>query len=539
MLAAALAVCAAAAVLRRARIPTPVVLVVAGVVVSFTPVVPDVLIEPKVVLLGLLPVLVFHAAYASSPRAMAAEGHTIAMLAVGLVVVTAVAAAVVAHLAVGLSWPLSFVLGTAIGPTDAAAPASIASGLGLPSRLVTIIEGESLLNDTTALVLYATAVDWAVSGRPLHLATLGLLLYSAVSAAAIGLAVGALGHAARRRLDDPPVEVVLKLLLAYTAYLPAEAIGASGVLAAVVAGLYLGWHDPESATARARLQASVFFDALVFMIEAVLFTEVGLSLHAFAKNHDDAHPWRLLVAGAALAGCVVVVRIGWVLLATRIPGPLRRMVATAPSAGGQRGERHLLAWAGMRGAITLAAALAVPTLDDQGKVLAGRTDLVYLAFAVIFATLVGQGLTLPALARRIASHVPGQLPTDEREARAELARVALERLDRDIASCGLAPVVTGELRSELEKRIHRIEQFGGNGEGEVDELELERCVRLDLLGAQRHRLLQLRSDQRVSAATMRELQHELDLEETRLSPRGNDRSRTREASRREPAARRG
>jgi CPA1 family monovalent cation:H+ antiporter len=516
-LAAASAIWAAAAVLRRVAIPTPVVLVLAGVAIGFLPFVPDVSIEPRIVLLGLLPILVFQTAYSSSPRSILEEARTIALLAVGLVVVTAGGVALVAHAATGLSWPLALVLGTAVGPTDATAAVSIGRRLGLPRRLVTILEGEALLNDVTALVFYSAAVGWAVSGHSLGPATLGMLAYSAVVATGIGLAIGVLGRVIRRKLDDPPIEIVLTILLAYGAYLPAEAIGASGVLAAVVAGLYLGWYDSEVSSARVRLQSTVFWETLVFLIEAVLFTEVGLTLHAFSKHHD-ADIGQLVLACSAVAVVVVLLRVVWVMVTSQIPGSLRGSDRGSQRIDTQARQEHLvLSWAGMRGAITLAAVLAVPELATNGSRLVGRADVIYMAFAVIFATLVGQGLTLPTLVRRFAAPQDFDLAASEGDARAELARVALDELDREISSGPLSEGITSSVRSQLEARVRRIEQAFVSHEKPVDDLAIERSLRLRLVRAQRQRLAELRNERRVPIATLRAVEHDLDLEEAQLA----------------------
>src|ERR1022692_3441758 len=251
----------AVAVLRRAGIPAPVVLVVAGLIIGFLPFVPDVSLQPEVVLLGLLPLLVYDAAVTSSPTAFSRNARPIGMLAVLLVLATACGVAAVVHWLGHLSWPIAFVLGTAVGPTDASAATSIASRLSLPRRLITILEGEALFNDATALVLYAAAVAAATTGHFSATRTAAAIVYSTVAGGAIGIAVGLAGRRLRNRIDDPPIEIAGSILLAYAAYLPAEAIHASGVLAAVTAGLYLGWHRSEGAfSARSRLQSGFLGD---------------------------------------------------------------------------------------------------------------------------------------------------------------------------------------------------------------------------------------------------------------------------------------
>ena len=301
----------AVAVLRRAGVPAPVVLVMAGLIIGFLPFVPDVSLQPEIVLLGLLPLLVYDAAVTSSPTAFFRNARSIGVLAVLLVLATACGVAAVAHWLGHLSWPMAFVLGTAVGPTDASAATSIASRIGLPRRLVTILEGEALFNDATALVLYSAAVAAATTGHFSVARTAGSIVYSAVAGGAIGLAVGLASRRLRNRIDDPPIEIAGSILLAYGAYLPAEAIHASGVLAAVVAGLYLGWHSSGSAfSARSRLQSGAFWETLVFLVNAALFVLVGLSFHAFSVEARGPLG-RLVLTGAAVVSTVVVVRLAW------------------------------------------------------------------------------------------------------------------------------------------------------------------------------------------------------------------------------------
>ncbi|HEX3908642.1 MAG TPA: cation:proton antiporter, partial [Mycobacteriales bacterium] len=345
VLAVAAVTLAAVAMLRRFAVPAPVVMVVAGLVISFLPFVPDVSLDPHLVLLGLLPLLVFDAAVTSSPSALRRDVRSIGILAVLLVVATAVGVAVVAHELGHLSWPMAFVLGTAVGPTDAAAATSIARRLGLPRRLTTLLEGEALFNDATALVLYAAAVTAATTGRFSVGQTAATVAYAAIVGAAIGAVVGVAGRWLGSYVDDPPIEIVGSLLLAYAAYLPAEALGASGVLAAVTAGLYLGWHSSGPAfSARIRLQSAAFWETLVFLVNAALFILVGLSFDIFTRQARES-PAHLALTAAAVVATVIVIRLGWMWAFGHGPGWRERVV---------------LGWSGMRGAITLAALLAVP-----------------------------------------------------------------------------------------------------------------------------------------------------------------------------------
>ena len=415
------------ALLRRQGIPAPVVLVLAGLVIGFLPFVPDVSLQPEVVLLGLLPLLVFDAAVTSSPTGFRRDARSIGILAVLLVVATAVVVAAAAHWVGHLSWAVAFVLGTAVGPTDAAAATSVARRLRLPRRLVTILEGEALFNDATALVLYAAAVTAATTGRFSLAHTAGSILYSVVVGAAIGLAVGFVGRWLRNRIDDPPIEIAGSILLAYVSNLPAEEIHASGVLAAVTAGLYLGWHSTSGAgfSARSRLQSNAFWETLVFLVNAALFVLVGLSFHTFSVEARGPLG-RLVLTAVAVVVAVIVIRLVWMWAFAGI-------IRTRRHRRRERGhddwrERLILGWSGMRGAITLAALLAVPVTTSSGRALNGRNDIIYLGFAVILATLVGQGMTLPSLVRRLNLRESPTVAESERQARLELMQVALDHI---------------------------------------------------------------------------------------------------------------
>ena len=513
---------AVTAILRRRAVPTPVVLVVAGLVIGFLPFIPDVSLEPRVVLLGVLPLLVYEAGYNSSPRAFSRNAVPIALLAVGLVVLTAGVVAVAAHEVGHLPWALSFVLGTAVAPTDAVAATSVAARLGLPRELSSVLEGEALFNDATALVLYGSAVAAATSGHFSAAGTAARIGYGAVVGVAIGGAVAVAGRVVRQWLDDPPIEIAVSLLTAYLAYLPAEALGASGVLAAVTAGLYLGWHSSGSFSAGARLQSAAFWDNLVFLVNAALFVFVGMSFHTFTASARGP-VGRLLLAGLAVVGAVVVTRLVWISATGRLLRPLRR-----PGSRG-RAERVILGWSGMRGAVTLAAALAIPTMAAHGRPLAGRDDVIYLAYAVIIVTLVGQGLTLPLVVRVLGLREEAHVAETERQARLDLATAARAYLEELEAGGDLPADVYETLNVQLTARIRRLEEApaerppaesGGraepSGQAERSALAAERDVREQLLNIQRQLLLEMRSQRRIGSGVLRAIERDLDLEEARM-----------------------
>ena len=468
---------------------------------------PSATLDPKVVLLGLLPLLAYDAAITTSPTALLRHARSIGVLAVLLVLATAVSVATVAHWAGGLSWPVAFVLGTAVGPTDAAAATSVARRIGLPRRLLATLEGEALFNDATALVLYAAAVGAATTGTFSALHTVGSILYATVVAIVIGLAAGFLGRLGRSFVNDPPIEIAASILLAYAAYLPAEELGASGLLAAVVAGLYLGWHSSSGAfSAATRLQSEVFWQTLVFLINAVLFVFVGLSFHAFTAAARGPLS-RLALTAVAVVATVIVVRLLWMWAPWQHLVP--RRARGARTAERSPRERLVLGWSGMRGAITLAALLAVPTVTSHGQPLAGRDDVISLGFAVIIATLLIQGMTLPALVSRLRLSEHPAVADAEREARLALAEAALAHIDHAVLTDGLPAEMTDGLRARYVSQARRLQPQAA---GADDEIALQR----DLTCLQRGVLSRLRDRGRIGVTTLRTLQRELDLQEAAM-----------------------
>jgi monovalent cation/hydrogen antiporter len=507
----------AVASLRRSGIPAPVVLVIGGLIIGFLPFVPDASLNPKVVLLGLLPLLIYDAAATSSPTAILRNARSIGALAVPLVAATAFAVAATAHWVGHLSWPIAFVLGTAVGPTDAAAATSIARRIGLPRRLIATIEGEALFNDATALVLYAAAVAAATTGHfsPVH--TAGALVYSSAAGCAIGLAVGLIGRLLRNRIDDPPVEIAASILLAYAAYIPAQAIHASGVLAAVAAGLYLGWHSSSGAySARTRLQSAAFWETLVFLVNAVLFVFVGLSFHTFTAHARGPVDRLALTAGAVIA-IVIIVRVAWTWA---LPTLAERGPAGNAADRAGRGERLVLGWSGMRGTITLAALLAVPTATVAGRPLAGRDDIVYIGFAVIVTTLVVQGMTLPLLVRHLKLSEHPTVADAERRARITLVTATLEHLDRVRVDRGLSDELADGLRAQYQARMRHLESASEDDEESAAAYGTGAAAALDLRheinALQRDTLIRLRESGRIGTTILRRLERELDLQEAAM-----------------------
>src|ERR687888_2062691 len=308
------------------RVPLPILLVFAGLVMSFIPGLPHVALPPDVVLVAILPPLLYSGAFFTSLRDLRINRRPISLLAFGLVGTTMAAVALVAHSWIGLPWAVAFTLGAIVSPTDALAATEIAGRLGAPRRIVSLIEGESLVNDGTALVLYRAAVGAAVGGTFSLLDTSARIVLNVIGGSAIGLAVGWVVRQGRRRIDDPPTEVAIAVLSGYFAYLPAVAIGVSGVLSAVTIGIYMGWHTPELTNERTRLSGDAFWEILVFCVNALLFVLVGLQLRTIVDALSGVASSRLAAYAALVCATVIVVRIVWVPIFTYLPRRLFRAI---------------------------------------------------------------------------------------------------------------------------------------------------------------------------------------------------------------------
>ena len=378
--------------------------------------------------MAVLPPLLYSAAFFTSLRDLRQNARTISLLSIGLVIATTCAVAVVAHEWIdGFSWAAAFVLGAVVSPTDPLAATEIARRLGVPHRPVAIIEGESLVNDGTALVLYKVAIGAVVAGTFSYWDTIGRFAWAVTGGVAIGLGIGFVIAEVRRRLDNPPLEVTIALLSGYFAFIPANAAGASGVLAVVTAGVYMGWRTPELTSVQTRLQGNGVWEILTFVIDALLFALVGLQLPHIVDGLGGTS------RGDAVTDALIVIR-GGADAAALDPDP--GVPATVAFARLRETRPYppfwsplVIGWSGMRGAVSLAAALAVPLTTDSGSAFAQRDLIVYLTFCVILFTLVFQGLTLPMVIRAFEVEPDDAAEREESKARVHAARAALARLD--------------------------------------------------------------------------------------------------------------
>jgi Na+/H+ antiporter len=480
------------------RVPYPILLVLGGLALGFIPGVPTIALPPEVVLVGVLPPLLYSAAFFTGLRDLRANVRPIGLLAVGLVVATMLAVATIAHYATGLSWPAAFVLGAIVGPTDPIAATAIAGRLGVPRRIVTIVEGESLVNDATALVLYATAVTAVVTGS-FSLWHAGLdFAVSVVGGLAVGLGVGWVVALIRIRLDNIPAETLISLLCGYLAYIPAQALGVSGVLAAVTIGVYLGWRSPELSTPAMRMQAFAVWETLVFLVNALLFTLIGMQLGPILDALSGRSTASLIVDALVVTTTVMLVRIVWVL-------------ATGP-------RPAVVGWMGMRGAVSLAAALALPLQTDAGAAFPGRELIIFLAFVVVLGTLVLHGLTLPAVIRRSHLEADELEAKEDTKARIYAAEAALRRLEELLDEDWVRPETAERLRGLYDFRRSRFQaRFDGEDDGAIERQSTDyQRLRRELLEAERAAVVGLRREGRISDDVMHRVERDLDLEDSRL-----------------------
>jgi monovalent cation/hydrogen antiporter len=518
-------VAAVTLVAQKIRVPYPILMVVAGLGIALIPAIPTVELDPDTVLTVFLPPILFSGAFFLSVRELWRNIRPITLLAFGLVITTTVTVAVVAvALVPELGWPMALALGAIVSPPDAIATTSIARRLNLPRRLVVIFEGESLVNDATALTIYRIAVAAAVGTGAVDLGA-GAISFVVIAGggAIVGLIIGWGASKLVGLIDDPPVEILVSLLTPFAAFIPAEQLGFSGVLAVVVAGLLVGYRAPHIMGSRARVLGASVWQMLIFVVNGLAFLLVGLQLPTVLAELEGYSAAQLVGLAAAICLTVIAVRLLWVYPATYlprwlVPGLARRDPAPPPRVV------LVLGWGGMRGALSLAAALALPLVTESGAPLPGRGLVIFLAFSVILVTLIGQGMTLGPLIRRLGVVDDGSLAHEEMHARAVATEAALRRLEslRDEVP-GHLPLID-QLKESYEHRgEHYVHDDSGSdlidGTGELSPEEVEELehdeIRRAVITAERLAVLELRDRGEISDDALRSIERDLDLDELR------------------------
>ncbi len=507
---------------RVVRVPYPIFLVLGGLALGFVPFLPVVELPPEIIFVVFLPPLLNSAAFSSSPLDLRAHLRAISLLAIGLVLLTTVAVAAVGHYLLGLSWPMAFVLGAILSPTDPVAAEAIFRRLGVPERVNTVVGGESLINDATGLAAFRVALAVAVgtSGFTFSGAGTEFLLVGA-GGVVVGLVLAFAILPLWSRLRDPSIQITFSVLIPYGVYILAEEIlHVSGILAVVAYGLTQGWRAPRLfADASTRIQAVAFWGVLVFVLEAMLFILLGQQLPSILNGIREYELPGVLLLAALVYAIVVGARLAFFFSVPYLHPVFDRLLRSTYARGTWR-EYLVMSWSGMRGAISLAMALTVPTLAANGEPLDGKDLVLFITFAVILATLVLQGLTLPALIRALGI----EQDTDagrvaELRARLEGARAALARLEDICAENALSPEREQGMREYYEDRIGRYRagiEAGGMTDEYAESSAAWRRWRRDLISAERDAVLALRDRGEISPETMRRIERDLDLEESRI-----------------------
>lgn len=509
---------------RTLGVPYPIFLVLGGLAIGFLPGLPEVRLAPEVIFLVFLPPLLNSAAFSSSPRDLREHLRPISLLAVGLVLATVGGVAVVAHFVIGLPWAAAFVLGAILSPTDPVAAEAIFRRLGVPVRVSTVVGGESLVNDGTALVAFRVAVAVVAGGTAFSPLGAGLnFLLIGGGGIVVGLVLARVVLPLWARLREPSIVITVSLLLPYVVYILAEEVlHVSGILAVVTYGLYQGWRSPRLfQDASTRLQALSFWNVMVFLLEALLFILVGLQFSAFLGSLDEEGSiWVILLQALLVYGVVVGARMAWFFTVPYLH-PFFDIVLRGRYLRTPWQERLVMGWSGMRGAVSLAAALAVPLTTSAGDPFPGRDLIIFLTFAVILATLVLQGLTLPPLIKALRMEGEAEGATlMELQARLEAARAALARLER-LRDTGRVPPGDQDerMRESYEERIARYEaglQAGGTTTEYAESSSAWRGWRRELIAAEREAIVSLRDKGGITPEVMRRIEYDLDLEESRI-----------------------
>jgi len=516
-----LGICVAGLLARRTGIPSPVLLVVGGIAVALLPGSTTVELDPEVILVLVLPPLLYSAALDASLIEFRANTRPILLLSVGLVVFTCLVVGAVAHLVVpDLPWAAALALGAILGPPDAVAAIAIGRRVGLPARLQTLIEGEGLLNDATALVLYQVAVAAVVEGVFSPAATAGRLLLAAVGGVVVGLVVAWLIGQVRQRLDEPLVENVLSLATPFLAYVPAERVHASGVVAVVVCGLVLGHRTADLLSSMARLQTQPVWRVVVFLLEGGVFLLIGLQLPEIVDGLHGYRAGQVALWSTAVVLAVLLSRPVWIVPATHVPRLLSSGLRSRDPAPSWQ-TTVAVSWAGMRGVVSLAAAFAIPLTTADGADFPQRDLLLFLVFVAILVTLLLQGLTFGAVIRLLGLQPDRQgVLLAQAGAQQAAVRASLARLDEAVAEHPEDAEVADRLRVLAEARANsRWERLAEAREGEADETPSStwRRLRALMLEAERAELLRMRDAGRLPDEAMRDMQRQLDLEEAALS----------------------
>jgi len=514
-----LAVLAGTALLaRRTNIAPAILLLLAGIVLAFVPGMPSLELPPELVLLLVLPPLIYSASVAMSWREFRYNLRPIILLSVGCVIFTAFAVAAAVHFLIGLPWNIGFLLGAIVAPPDVVAPLAIARKLGLPRRILVVLEGEGLANDATALILYRFAVVAISTGMFSLPKASGMFAAIIAGEVAFGVAMGWLSLRVRHRARDPQIEITLSLITPYLAFWVPEHFGGSGVIATIACGLYMSWNGPLLISSATRLQGIFFWDLVIYLIEGMLFLLTGFQMRLLFEKSKAFPLHDILVATVLVTVIVIVARFAWVFPATYLPRLSKRIRTRDPAPPWQ--NVFVLAFTGVRGAVSLAAALALPFALPDGNGFPYRDLILFVSFGVIFITLVGLGLGLPPVVRWLgvgktghAEHVAEH--ESEIAARREALDVALKSLDAITDDRELSGEVVRLLRARHETRSNQLPESLDGEDASAAGIDLTR----ELIAVERKFIHMLLRDGKITDETRRRIERDLDLEEASLANR--------------------
>jgi CPA1 family monovalent cation:H+ antiporter len=504
----------------RYRFPLPIALVLGGVCISLIPGLPVIALSPEIVFIIFLPPLLYAAAWNTSWHEFKANIRPISLAAIGLVIFTTVLVAVAAHwLIADLSWPAAFLIGAIVSPPDAVAATSVTKGLGIQPRMITILEGESLLNDASGLVAYKYALT-AISAGNFVLWKAGLnFLMIAAAGIAIGLSVGYLLYIIHKKfVCDSVIEVTLTFLAPFASYLLAEQFHFSGVLAVVTTGLYLSYQSGEIFTHQSRIMAYSVWEVVIFILNGLIFVLIGLQLRSVMQGISNYPAGELVLYGLMISAVVIIVRFVWVVPAALLPRWLSKRIRQTESFDPR--NMVVFGWAGMRGVVSMAAALALPLTMADGTAFRHRNLIIYLAFCVILSTLVVLGLTLPWIIRKLKIE-PYSPVAEEYEVRTQVASNLIVHIEENLSL--LQEELLHNIKSKYEVKYNRLQRtdlpanYFGKGQTLAGNIFNEFTqLQIDLIAIERENLQKMHRNGEASEEVLRKIERELDLEETRL-----------------------
>ncbi len=505
------------AIANRINVAYPIVVVLGGMAIGFIPGIPTVTLPPEFVLVLFLPPLLYWESVTAPTSEFRAGAWWIFQMAFGLVIVTTVIVAAVAHAIVpGMSWGVAFVLGAIVSSTDEVAFAAIADQLNVPRHVIGTIEGESLVNDATSLILYGVGIAAVVGASFSLLHAAGALALDVIEAIAIGLAAGGIAVMAWRFIKDQTLQGAISIVIPFVAYLPAYYIGASAVLATVTAGLFVTRFTPSVLQPQARELVTGYWVTIVFLLNAFIFVEVGIAFHQIVMRLHEYSAGQLLLWSGAVAAACIVVRLAWTFAQGLLPA-----TNEPEHVEGKADWSHvtILAWTGMRGGVSLAAAFAIP-LETSAGPFPFRDLLIFMTFVVLLATLVGQGGTLPYLIRKLGVKDDGADEREEKIALAATARAALKHIDQLERAGGIPPGMLDLLRTRFSARWA---EFGTDDRHRdaAATTALYRKTECELLDVQRRELIRLGDRGKVDNTVLRKIQRILDLETVGIQLLGN------------------